>query len=405
MTIKASILAVDDDPVNLKVVEHVLSAEGHTILQARNGPEALAAIERERPDLVVLDVMMPEMNGYEVCRRVRRNPAIADVLIILLTAHSSVESRLQGYEAGADDFMGKPFHPGELQAHVQALLRRRGPAPQASLPAPPSKRGKTTAFYSLRGGVGVTSLATNVAVTLTQLWGTPAVLVDLALICGQSAMLLNQTLRHTWADLAPIPLEDVTRDLVEQVLMPHDTGVRTLAAPQSSEMAELVTAPTVERVLEMLSGAHPYVVVDLPHDFRETTLAALDAADEIVLLFAPDMSSVYAAKRALDTFAMLDYPRERISLLMNWTFEKRGLARKSIESALGVQVKYVMPYVESLFVEALNRGIPAVVHHEGKPLATLFEDLAYDLSSRDDRSAAPASPTAAWKRLIGRRKG
>jgi len=405
MTIKARILAVDDDPVNLKVVEHVLSAEGHTILQARNGPEALAAIERERPDLVVLDVMMPEMNGYEVCRRVRQTPAIADVLIILLTAHSSVDSRLQGFEAGADDFMGKPFHPAELQAHVQALLRRRGPAQQDALPELQSSRGKTIAFYSLRGGVGVTSLATNVAVMLAQVWGTPTVLADLALTCGQSAMLLNQTLRHTWADLAPIPLEDVTGDLVEQVLMPHDTGVRTLAAPQSSETAELVTAPTVERVLGILAEAYPYVVVDLPHDFRETTLMALDAADEIVLLFAPEMSSVYAAKRAIDTFAMLDYPRERISLLMNWTFEKRGLARKSIESALNMPVKYVVPYAESLLVEALNRGIPAVVHHEGKPLAAVFEDLAYDLSRGDDRSATPASPTAAWKRLMGRRKG
>ena len=368
----------------------------------RAGPEALLLAERERPALMILDVMMPEMNGYEVCQRVRQDPAIADIVIILLTATTSVESRIQGFEAGADDFMAKPFHPAELQAHVQALLRRRSAKVTAALSTPIT--GKTIAFFSLRGGVGISSLATNVGVALSQMRSKPVALVDLALTCGQSAMSLNQTLRHTWADLAPIPIEDCTPELVEQVLMAHESGVRTLAAPPSSEMAEMVTAATVQRVLELLSDRYEYVVLDLPHDFRETTLVALDRADQIVLVLAPDIGSVYAAKRALDTFGMLDYPKDRISLMMNWTFEKRGLARRSIESALGRPIDHVFPYAESLLIEALNRGVPAVTYFEGKPLAAVFEDLAFEMSSEDDRAHAPASPTAMWKRVMARRK-
>jgi pilus assembly protein CpaE len=399
----AKILVTDDDSVNRRLVERVLASEGHTVLEAENGSEALILIEREHLDLVVLDVMMPGMNGYEVCQRVRRNPAIADVLIILLTAHSSIESRLQGFEAGADDFLGKPFEPAELQAHIQALLRRRTPSKEAAQP----KRvagGKTLAFFSLRGGMGVSALATNIAVSLSQIWSMPTALVDLALTCGNSALMLNQTLRHTWADLAEIPTQDCTAELVEQVLMPHESGVRTLAAPPSSELAELVKAPTVQCVLRHLSSLYGHVIIDLPHDFRETTLAALDCADQVVLIFSPDMNSVYAAKRALDTFQLIDYPRDRISLLMNWTFERRGLARASIESALGAPVSYVLPYAESLLIEAINRGIPAVTYHKGKPLAALFEDLAYDLSRDDLRKEPPASPSKSWKNVISRQK-
>ncbi|MHB1319803.1 MAG: AAA family ATPase, partial [Anaerolineae bacterium] len=233
----------------------------------------------------------------------------------------------------------------------------------------------------------------------------PTALVDLALTCGHSALLLNQTLRHTWADLSPIPVEDCTLTLVKQVMMEHESGVRTLAAPPSSELAELVTPATVERVLDLLAGEFRYVIVDLPHDFREATLVALDRADSIAMVLAPDIGSVYAAKRALDTFSALGYPRERIALIMNWTFEKQGLARKSIESALNLPVTYVMPFAESLLIEALNRGIPAVTYFAGKPLAAALQDLAYQMSRDEDREQAPASPSAAWKSVMARQVG
>jgi pilus assembly protein CpaE len=350
---------------------------------------------------VVLDVMMPGMDGYEVCRRLRDDPETVHLLVILLTAHSSVESRIAGFEAGADDFMAKPFHPTELLAHVQALLRR---LPQRALPEPTASVSKTLAFFSLRGGIGVSTLATNTAVGLALLWEQPVALVDLALTCGQSAMMLNQPMRTTWGDLAKIPADDITLDVVQQALMRHETGVSVLAAPPSSEVAELVTPELVRTVIDALKEAYAYVVLDLPHDFQETSMVGLEAANQIVLPFAPEISSVYATKRALDTFRLLDFPKERLTLLMNWTFEKQGLARKSIEAALRVEVDYVMPYAESMLVAALNLGQPAITHHAGKPLAAIFEDLAYYVSRDEDRDEALASPSPTWKRVRARRE-
>jgi pilus assembly protein CpaE len=396
------ILVVDDDPVNLTVVDHVLSSQGYSVYQAQSGPAALTMLESLSPDLIVLDVMMPDMSGYEVCERIRSTPKFADVYIIMLTASNSVENRIKGFEVGADDFMGKPFHPEELHAHIEAFLRRRVSKQQEK--ASESRQCKTIAFFSLRGGTGVSTLATNLSVALSQIWQTPTVLIDLVLTCGQSAMMLNQTLRTTWADLARIPVDEYTAELIDEVLMKHDTDVRILAAPPSSELAELVTGESVEQVLDILSQHYEYIVLDLPHDFRDTTLAALDKTEQIVVIFEPEISSVYAAKRALDTFHNLEYPKERILLIMNWTFSKRGLARDSIESVLGRKISYVLPFADNEFIDALNRGIPALIYHKGKPLAGILEDLAFSLSKPEHQNTPPSSPSAMWKRIMTRKK-
>jgi pilus assembly protein CpaE len=396
----ARILIVDDDAVNLTVVDRVLSSHGYEVYQAQSGPEALARLEKVNPDVIVLDVMMPDMSGYEVCERVRQSK-LADVAIIMLTASNSVENRIKGFEVGADDYMGKPFHPDELHAHIQALLRRR--IPKQRKQDPTGLQSKTIAFYSLRGGVGVSTFATNTAVALSQIWQIPTVLVDLVLSCGQSAMMLNQTLRNTWADLAKIPEDEYTSELVDKVLMTHDTGVRILAAPPSSELAELVTGGIVKHVLDNLSTWFEYIIIDLPHDFNDTTLAALDQTDQIVLIFEPEMSSVYAAKRALDTFYKLDYSKDRIQLVMNWTFARRGLSRDSIESVLGMKVSYVLPFTENGYVDALNRGIPAIIFYKGQSIAGILEDFAFSLSKPEHVNVTPDLPSAMWKKVVSRK--
>ncbi len=399
------VLIVDDDPLNVRLVERVLSGEteeSYELATARDGREALRKAKEFGPDLIILDVMMPEMDGYEVCQRLRQDPETAHILILVLTAHGSVESRIKGFQAGADDFLTKPFHPEELLVHIRALLRRRVILPVE--PAGPKFVSRAVAFFSLRGGVGTSTFATNVAVALAQLWQTPVVLVDMVLACGQSAMMLNQTLRHTWADLAEIPPQDCTVELVEQALIAHDSGVLTLAAPPSSELAELVTPEIVSRVLELLTSKYEYVIMDLPHDFQGTTLAALDRADQIVLVLTPEIMSVYAAKRALDTLAMLDYADERISLLMNWTFAKGGLAQRSIESALGRSVDYVIPFAESLLVETLNLGVPAALRYRRKPLGAVLEDLAFYLSKPEHKTSTPEHPSETWRSVQERQE-
>lgn len=127
---KARILVVDDEQDLLWALQHSLSDEGYEVLTAQNGKEGLCAARRHRPDLVILDIVMPELNGLRVCRELRRDPSLASVPIIFLTVRSTVEDRIAGLDEGGDDYIVKPFDTGELKARIRALLRRSPSAPR-----------------------------------------------------------------------------------------------------------------------------------------------------------------------------------------------------------------------------------------------------------------------------------
>jgi len=115
------VMVVDDDAPSVKMISFLLREEGYEVASADNGVTALDLIEREPPDLVVLDVMMPHMDGFEVCRRIRQK---MDVPIIFLSAKGETVDKVAGLQLGADDYLAKPFEPSELLARVKAVLRR-----------------------------------------------------------------------------------------------------------------------------------------------------------------------------------------------------------------------------------------------------------------------------------------
>jgi DNA-binding response OmpR family regulator len=119
------VLAADDDEDILELIAFRLERSGYTVLQARDGEEALELARASLPDLAVLDVMMPKIDGFELTRRLRENEATNRIPIILLTARAQEADIQRGFDAGADDYIRKPFSPQELRARVQAILGRR----------------------------------------------------------------------------------------------------------------------------------------------------------------------------------------------------------------------------------------------------------------------------------------
>lgn len=129
----AKIIVVDDDFAIQTLIRVNLEMQNHQVLTANDGVEGYALIQQELPDLVILDVMMPNADGYTVCQRMRKNPSTEQIPVLMLTALGVVEDKVKGFDVGADDYLVKPFELPELQVRVRALLRRSGQLPKSAI--------------------------------------------------------------------------------------------------------------------------------------------------------------------------------------------------------------------------------------------------------------------------------
>jgi len=156
----AKIMVVDDDEIVARTIERTLRAGGFQVVVVHSGVDALRAARRNSPDLMVLDVLMPGLDGYEVCRQVRADPLLRDLPILFLTAKGKEEDRIVGLQAGEDDYLGKPFNLDELYLRVRAILRRTQRGEEVS---PPSQLevgeyALDTRSYEIRGPHGTSGL-------------------------------------------------------------------------------------------------------------------------------------------------------------------------------------------------------------------------------------------------------
>jgi pilus assembly protein CpaE len=393
------ILVVDDEPLNHELVTRALQPLGAQLEYASNGNQGVAKARMLKPDAIITDVMMPDISGYELTRILRRESQFADTPILILTAQSDLQDKLQAFEAGADDHLTKPFEGAELMARVSALLRRAEAS--RTLRHAPAQLGRMIAVHSLRGGTGNSTLAVNLSIALASLWSS-TILVDLTMTSGQVALMLNKTLRRTWADIAPFNAGELDMDVLNSAIDLHESGLSFIAAPTLPAEALPLRAETIGAALNLLRSNYEYVVADLSHDFSDITIQALDAADVILMVAAPDMASTRAAFAALDTYNKLGYPKEKLKLVLNATFPRAGLPKDKIESALGMQAAMVIPHTDALFVEAINHGRPPVHAKPNEPVCGLLEDFAFYLSRDEHRKSRPLEPTDTWKRVYKR---
>jgi pilus assembly protein CpaE len=400
------ILVIDDEPIYHKLTQRALALPDYEFVFANNGTEGIQAAKTARPDVIITDLKMPDIDGYEVVSTLRRDTNFAHIPIMILTANTELEDKLNAFEKGADDYISKPFNPNELQARVRVLVQRGEVAKTARtlISSTEEIENYTLAVHSLRGGMGSSSIAMNLALGLTGLWGRPTLLVDGVLNSGQIALLLNTSSKRTWADLS-IPKDEAPDEIVLQsIISKHETGLHYIASPAFPVDAEVVSPHAVKSVLNWATDHYDYTVIDAAHSFDPITLPMLDMADTILLVLAPEMASIRAAAAALNTYKQLDYPPEKIRLVLNWTFKRRGLAHKQIEKALKRKISLIIPHAPDIFIGAINMGRPIVTHQVEHPIGILFENTAYQLSSESHRNLPPIQPSDMWNRVNQRLK-
>jgi pilus assembly protein CpaE len=221
---------------------------------------------------------------------------------------------------------------------------------------------------------------------------------------GQSALYLNLPIKNTWANIAQFPIDEIDDYLVQSALLTHDSGVFALASPARPELGELITLNKATKVLSILREMNEYLVLDLPHDFSSTTLAGLDRSDVILQVLQPEIPSIRSAGLALETFRELGYNLDKVHLILNWTFPRKGVSRQDIENFLKKEISLVIPFASEKILHGINYGIPLVYSDPDSPLGEIFEDMAFRFSKVDHRKRTPAHPSNAWKRIAKRNK-
>ena len=398
----SKILVIDDEAIYHNLITHALQPQGHQIETASDGSTGIQKARAFKPDLIITDVMMPDMNGYEVTSALRREPAFAHTPILVLTAQADVQAKLKSFEAGADDHLTKPFVPEELAARIIALLRRAERVKTASQQTTSKKSARLIAIHSLRGGTGCSSLAVNLSLGISGLWQAPTILIDLAMTAGQVALMLNAPLKRTWADLARFTSGNIDMEAISSVINHHESGLSFIPAPTLPAETTPLSDETLSVTLTMLRQQFDYIIADLPHDFNDMTISALDEADLILLLVAPEMASIRAAAAALDTYTKLNYPTDKIKLALNAVFPRSGLSREKIETALALPITVTIPHIPDKFVHAINFGQPLVFNNPEDPASGLFEDFAFHLSKNEHKKGKPEKPSETWLRVYKR---
>jgi pilus assembly protein CpaE len=387
---------VDDDRLTLTIVEDTLRQAGLEVETAYSGEEALQKVTMFDPDVIVLDVVMPGVDGFEVARSLRKDPQRALTPIIMLTTKGGIADKMTAFQAGADDYLTKPFDPVELELRVKAHLARTRAALGAQRSRP---KAKVITVFSLRGGCGVTSLAVNIAVSLAQMWQLEVPLLDLSLESGHAALMLDLRPTYTLGELAREELSDLESGLLLGYLAAHESGVRVMAAPKRAEDSSLLTPSLVERVLTALREQFEYVVIDTPSALTDVTLTTLDTSDLIILVVTPEIAGVKVTVNTLDILATLGYAQERLLVVVNHLFPKGGLPTESIQASLRAAVVDGIPYDHVAFVEAINKGVPFVLGRPDSPAAAEVERLAYQLSKPEMQQSRPQSPSLMLQRV------
>ncbi len=382
----AKILIIDDDLDTLKLVGVMLQRQGYEISAATDGRQGLAKALAEKPDVILLDVMMPEMDGYEVARQLRKNDATHSTPILMFTAKTQLDDKVTGFEVGADDYLTKPTHPAELQAHVRALLERANEqAGGDTAPTPQAQPGHVIGVLAPRGGLGVSTVACNLAAAICTRSQSGVILAELTPGHGTLSMDLGTPSPHGLNRLLSGKPNEITRELVESMLVAHGSGLKLLLASENPRDVSLTaqTRQFAALVPIMASLAH-FVVMDLGSGIPPYVEAILPLCNDRVVVTEPSPNTVGQTRMMLDEITGLGIDPGTIDVVLNNRMRSdTQILWTEVQKILGHPLASTLLPVPELLLAASKAHTPAVLSEPTNATSQQFLKLAEHYVERE----------------------
>lgn len=380
------ILIIDDDLDTLRLVGLMLQRQGYQISAATNGQQGLEKAFEEDPDLILLDVMMPDMDGYEVTRRLRQNPSTLQTPILMFTAKTQLDDKVVGFEVGANDYLTKPTHPSELQARVKTLLARVNNKKSTTGSLKDLNRGYVIGVLGARGGLGTTTMAVNLGAGL-QL-RTKAEVIVAEMLPGQGALALDVGVANSkgLGDLLSMTkLSDITRDSVREVLVPHPSGIKLLLASDRPRDMHLINqTANYETLVKKLAGLARFVVLDLGVGIQPFAEKILPLCNEVLVVLEGVPNTIIHAKALIDDIVALGIGRKSIRVVLNNRIRSETqLPSSQVQAQLEHEILSTLTPAPELFVQATRMQTPAIVCQPDSLTARQITKLVDSVTERE----------------------
>jgi MinD-like ATPase involved in chromosome partitioning or flagellar assembly/CheY-like chemotaxis protein len=346
-------------------------------------------IESLVPDLVILDIMLPGMSGIEVCQRLRAQAKTENLPILMLSARAEVPDRIKGLEAGADDYVTKPFAMDELLARVAALLARS----ERLQAAPEQPTGRVIGLVGAKGGVGTTTVAVNLALALSRA-GDSVIAAELRPHVGTMALHWGLKATGGWSEAFEGESGEISSVNLDRHLSRYSSGLRVLLGPQSMQEDCKVTEEQASALLAALATRADFVVADLSSGNGHFLQAAARHCARLLIVLEPTRDAVLGAEalRARLSALGLGLPAMR-AVVVHRTPLALPVAIPQIEQRLGCAVLGAVPPTADTLQKAVDTARPLVVSAPDSLAAEVLLRIAAQLR---EALAEPAAKQQAW---------
>lgn len=358
------ILIIDDDLDTLRLVGLMLQRQGYQISAATNGQQGLEKAFEEDPDLILLDVMMPDMDGYEVSRRLRQNPSTLQTPILMFTAKTQLDDKVIGFEVGANDYLTKPTHPSELQARVKTLLSRVSEKRANTHSIKDENRGYVIGVLGARGGLGTTTMAINLGAGLQARTKSEVIVAEM--LPGQGTLALDVGVTGTkgLVDLLSInKLSELTRDRARDALVQHGSGLKLLLASDRPRDMHLINqSANYEAIVRKLAALGRFVVLDLGVGIQPFAEKTLPVCDQVFIVLEGVPNTIIHARALIDDIAALGITKKNIKVILNNRIRSETqLPSSQVQAKLDHEVLSTLTPAPELFVQATRVQTPAIL--------------------------------------------
>ncbi|HUG33813.1 MAG TPA: response regulator [Anaerolineales bacterium] len=401
------VLLIDDEPFYFKLIRKTLKEAEYNLEYARSGNEGLAKISSFEPEMLIVDLKLPEMDGFQILERIRRDPKFSHVPVIVITAKDELSEKLKAFEMGADDYLVKPFQPEELVARMGILVRRGKAAQYVRDLKRDTRKTNTTviAVHSLRGGLGCSSIVVNLGLAFHKLWEKPTLLVDGVLTAGQVSLMLDAKPGATWENLVGVEQDSLDDIVVSEMMCLHKSGIHYISSPRYPIAADTFLNEILHLFMDKLKARNEFIIVDTSHDFSDMTIQMLNMSTSILLVMAPEIASLRTSLSALEIYDRLGIDPGKVKIVLNHNSSNPAIKQAQLEKVLKRPPNFILPFEAGEVNRALNFGQPFILSNPDLPICLNLEAMAYQLSDELHKAIPPAVPSATWKRVTSQLAG